>query len=166
MTKEEFAALVNRLGAAATRGDGAAFAACFTPDAIYDDYIYGPHRGRAEIARMLTDLFHRDATDYSWDFFDPVFDGRIGYAWSLSAFTSKVPDFAGRRVLIDGMSRFTIEDGLIAHYAESVNGGIAMAQLGVAPERMAKVFARWSARLSAKPESASYLARRARRAQP
>ena len=39
MTQDEFAALLARMTAAATQGDGAAFAACFTEDAIYHDYI-------------------------------------------------------------------------------------------------------------------------------
>lgn len=157
---EEFAALLGRFTAAATRGDGAAFAACFAEDGVYRDYIYGDHRGRAEIRHMLENLFHRDATRYHWQMFDPVFDGRIGYAWSLSTFTSTVPEFRGRSVVIDGMSRFEIRDGLIAEYAESVNGGIAMAQLGVEPARMAKVFAKWTDRLKARPEVQRYLAER------
>lgn len=153
-----FAALLDRLGDAASRGDGAAFAACFTPDAVYDDYIYGPHTGRAAIAAMLTGLFHRDARDYDWRFFDPVSDGRIGYARSLSRFVSTVPEFEGREVVIDGISRFVLQDGLIAHYGETVNAGVAMAQLGVAPARMAKVMTRWADALRARPDAASYAA--------
>ena len=57
-----------------------------------------------------------------------------GYAWSLSSFTSKIAQFKGQRVVIDGMSRFIVRDGLIAEYRESVNGGVAMAQLGVEPD--------------------------------
>jgi hypothetical protein len=34
-----------------------------------------------------------------------------------------------------------------------------MAQLGVAPERMAKVFGRWTGWLKERPETADYLAR-------
>ena len=68
----------------------------------------------------------------------------MGYAWSLSSFTSTIAQFKGQRVVIDGMSRFIVRDGLIAEYRESVNGGVAMAQLGVEPERMAKVFKRWT----------------------
>ena len=83
---------------------------------------------------MMQDLFHRDAADYRWEMFDPVFDGEQGYAWSLSSFTSKIPQFKGQRVVIDGMSRFIMRDGLIAEYRESVNGGVAMAQLGVEPD--------------------------------
>ena len=159
MTSEEFARLLESLTRAAESGDGARFANHFTEDATYHDYIYGPHTGRAEIAAMMQDLFHRDAADYRWEMFDPVCNGDLGYAWSLSSFTSTVPDFAGQRVVIDGMSRFVLRGELIAEYHESVNGGVAMAQLGVAPERMAKVFRKWSGWLQQRPETQDYLAR-------
>lgn len=159
MTSEEFARLLESLTRAAESGDGARFANHFTEDATYHDYIYGPHTGRAEIAAMMQDLFHRDAADYRWEMFDPVCNGDLGYAWSLSSFTSTVPDFAGQRVVIDGISRFVLRGELIAEYHESVNGGVAMAQLGVAPERMAKVFRKWSGWLQQRPETQDYLAR-------
>ncbi len=154
---EEFAALLKRMMAAAEAGDGAAFAACFTEDGIYHDYIYGDHQGREAIAHMLEDQFHRDATNYRWQMFDPLSDGRIGYAWSLSSFTSAVPEFAGRKVIIDGMSRFELRNGLISDYSESVNGGVAMTQLGVAPERMAKVLKRWGSELERRPAVRRFL---------
>jgi ketosteroid isomerase-like protein len=159
MTSEEFARLLESFTRAAESGDGARFANHFTEDATYHDYIYGPHTGRAEIAAMMQDLFHRDAADYRWEMFDPVCNGDLGYAWSLSSFTSTVPDFAGQRVVIDGISRFVLRGELIAEYHESVNGGVAMAQLGVAPERMAKVFRKWSGWLQQRPETQDYLAR-------
>jgi ketosteroid isomerase-like protein len=159
MTSEEFARLLSDFTHAAESGDGARFARYFTEDAIYYDYIYGPHRGRADIAHMMQDLFHRDAADYRWEMFDPVFDGEMGYAWSLSSFTSKIPEFAGHHVVIDGMSRFLLRGGLIAEYRESVNGGVAMAQLGVEGPRMAKIFARWTDWLKGRPETIDYLAR-------
>jgi ketosteroid isomerase-like protein len=156
---EEFAALLNQFTLSAESGDGARFANHFTEDAVYHDYIYGPHKGRADIAHMMQDLFHRDAADYRWEMFDPVFDGTIGYAWSLSSFTSKIAQFKGRQVVIDGISRFILRDGLIAEYRESVNGGVAMAQLGVAPDRMTKVFKRWTGWLRERPETVEHLAR-------
>src|SRR6267378_3387032 len=159
MTGEDFAQLLNEFTHSAESGDGARFASHFTEDGVYHDYIYGPHKGRADIAHMMQDLFHRDATDYRWEMFDPVFDGRMGYAWSLSSFTSTIPQFSGQRVVIDGMSRFIVRDGLISEYRESVNGGVAMQQLGVAPERMAKVFLRWTGWLKDRPETENYLAR-------
>lgn len=159
MTGDEFAVLLSDFTLSAESGDGARFARHFTEDGVYHDYIYGPHKGRADIAHMMRDLFHRDAADYRWEMFDPVFDGKMGYAWSLSSFTSKIAQFKGRRVVIDGMSRFIVRDGLIAEYRESVNGGVAMAQLGVEPDRMTKVFKRWTGWLEARPETIDYLAR-------
>jgi hypothetical protein len=91
--------------------------------------------------------------------FDPVFDGTMGYAWSLSSFTSKIPQYQGKPIVIDGISRFIVRDGLIVEYRESVNGGVAMTQLGVAPERMTKVFQRWTGWLNERPETVDYLAR-------
>jgi hypothetical protein len=159
MTGDEFAGLLNEFTLSAESGDGARFASHFTQDAIYYDYIYGAHRGRADIAHMMQDLFHRDAADYRWEMFDPVFDGIKGYAWSLSSFTSKIEQFKGQRVVIDGMSRFIVRDDLVAEYRESVNGGVAMTQLGVAPDRMTKVFKRWAGWLKERPETLDYLAR-------
>lgn len=159
MTGDEFARLLDAFTHSAESGDGKRFAAHFTEDAVYHDYIYGPHEGRAEIAHMMENLFHRDAADYRWEMFDPVFDGRQGYAWSLSSFVSKIPQFEGRRVVIDGISRFILRDGLIAEYRESVNGGVAMAQLGVEPDRMDKVFRRWTGWLRERRETVDYLAR-------
>jgi ketosteroid isomerase-like protein len=158
MNQAEFASLIARFGAAATAGDGEALARCFTEDGIYHDYIYGPHAGRAAIADMLENLFHRDASEYDWQFFDPVTDGDIGYAWSLSRFVSTIPQFKNKEVVIDGISRFILKDGLVAAYHESVNGGVAQAQLGVPPERMAKVMNRWAANFRARTDVESYAA--------
>ena len=159
MTSDEFARLLNEFALSAESGDGARFAAHFTEDAIYYDYIYGAHKGRADIAHMMQDLFHREAANYRWEMFDPVFDGGKGYAWSLSSFISKIPQFKDQPVVIDGISRFIVRDGLIAEYRESVNGGVAMAQLGVDPQRMSKVFRRWTGWLRERPETVDYLAR-------
>jgi len=159
MTGDEFAQLLSDFTLSAESGDGARFARYFTEDAIYYDYIYGAHKGRTDIAHMMQDLFHRDAADYRWEMFDSVFDGVMGYAWSLSSFTSKIPQFEGKPVVIDGMSRFIVRDGLIAEYRETVNGGVAMTQLGVEPDRMTKVFKRWTGWLKERPETVDYLAR-------
>jgi hypothetical protein len=158
MSPDDFTRLLARLGAAATAGDGRSFAVCFTEHGVYHDYIYGPHHGRAAIADMLENLFHRDAAEYDWTFFDPVCAGDIGYARSLSRFVSTIPEFKGREIVIDGISRFVLRDGLVAEYHESVNGGVAQSQLGVAPERMARVMAKWTRRFRAQPEVEAYAA--------
>jgi hypothetical protein len=55
---EEF---LKRFSTVSEAGDGEAFAKCFKPDDAYHGYIYGDHTGRADIAHMMSDLFHRDA---------------------------------------------------------------------------------------------------------
>lgn len=156
---QSFNRLLARFTTAAESGDGERFARCFAADGVYYDYIYGVHQGRAEIAHMMQELFHRDASDYRWEMFDGVFDGRVGYAWSLSSFKSRIEQFQGQRVVIDGMSRFVVQNGLITEYRESVNGGVAMSQLGVEPARMNRVFQRWAGWLQERPETRDYLAR-------
>lgn len=121
---------------AAEAADGAARG--FTEAAIYHDHIYGPHTGRPEIAHMLQHTFGVTRTT--------TFVGNS----SIRCSTVEL-------VVIDGMSRFTIRDGLIAEYRESVNGGVAMAQLGVEPERMAKILQRWGGWLKDRAETADYL---------
>src|SRR6201990_3072204 len=103
MTGDDFPQLLNEFTRSAGCGDGARFASHFTEDAVYHDYIYGPHKGRADIAHMMQELFHRDAADYRWEMFDPVFDGATGYAWSLSSFTSQKEQFKCRPFVLDGM---------------------------------------------------------------
>ena len=131
MTGDEFAALLDDLTRSAESGDGARFAGILPKMPSITTTSTAPIAAGADIAHMMQDLFHRDAADYRWEMFDPVFDGEKGYAWSLSNFTSKIPQFAGRHVVIDGISRFVVRDGLIAEYRECVNGGVAMVQLGV-----------------------------------
>lgn len=160
MSPHDFKLLLSRFTLAAETGVGEKFSACFTEDAVYHDYIYGAHKGREAIAHMMQHLFHRDAgEDYRWEMFDPIIDGDLGYAWSLSSWTSTMEEFEGRHVVIDGMSRFRLQNGLIAEYWESVNGGVAMTQLGVAAERQFKVFDRWSGWLRDDEATKAYLAR-------
>ena len=53
MTGDDFTQLLNEFTHSAESGDGARFASHFTEDAVYYDYIYGPHQGRADIAHMM-----------------------------------------------------------------------------------------------------------------
>jgi hypothetical protein len=61
MTSDEFRALLERMTRAICAGDGAAAAACFPEQGIYHDAFYGEFAGRAEIAGMVCNFFHRDA---------------------------------------------------------------------------------------------------------
>jgi ketosteroid isomerase-like protein len=107
MEEQDFEDLLVRFAAAATAGGGRAFAACFTEDAVSHDYVYGDHTGRDDICEMLEGRFHKDATAYHREMLDPVVNGDLGYAHSLSTFRTTIPEFEGRRVVIDGMT----EDG-------------------------------------------------------
>jgi ketosteroid isomerase-like protein len=140
----DFPDLLRAFSAAVEAGDGTRLAALFTEDGVYHDTFYGEFKGRAAIKEMLEQRFYRDAERFRWDFAHPVSDGRTGYAeWGFS-YTSKMPQNAGKRVAFAGMSKFDLSGGLIAHYGEMFQGGVAFVQLGVDPARMEKVFKRWT----------------------
>jgi hypothetical protein len=69
-----------------------------------------------------------------------------------------MPAFAGRRIVVEGMSRFLLRDGAIAEYGEAVNGGVAMVQLGVDAARIEKRLRRWADELLERPEVHRHLA--------
>jgi ketosteroid isomerase-like protein len=63
--------------------------------------------------------------------------------WSFGyVATEAVPRSAGRTVGFKGMSLFVLEHGRIADYREYFDEGIALLQLGFAPESIAKVLRR------------------------
>jgi ketosteroid isomerase-like protein len=138
-------------------GDGAAFAALFAEDGVYHDVFYGAFHGRARIAAMLTDWFHRDARDFRWDMHDPVCDGRTLYARYVFSFTSKLPGAEGRRAMFEGVSIMTLRDGLILAYHEVANPGPGLLDLGFPPERVAKILSREGAALKSRDESARHI---------
>ena len=139
----EFSKLVKTFTTAVENNDGEKLASLFTVDGIYDDYIYGEFKGRRNIAMMLPTHFHSDAKNFSWEMSDHVFREDIGYAKYMFAFTSKIPEYLGKKVVVSGISFFRFKSNSIVEYSESVNGGIAMVQLGVKPEKMQKVFLKW-----------------------
>jgi len=140
--------------AAATR-DIPRFAALFTPDAVYHDGFFGPHRGREAIAAML-ERFHVGGERFAWQFFEPVANeganeaghGSIGYARYCFSYVSKEPESAGQLVVFEGMARFKLEggpeDALIADYDEVFDRGMAFVQLGYAGERVVKLLRRYA----------------------
>ena len=141
-------ALLGRFTAAVEQGDAEALAQLFTPDGVYVDGFYGPFQGRAAIARMIREHFCGHATDFKWDMLEPVSDGKLGYARYMFSYTSTMPEAKGKRVIFDGMSRFELEGGLIKHYSEMFDAGVALEQLGFAPERIAKVLRKRAARVA------------------
>jgi len=142
LTDFSFDDLLRRFTAAVEAGDGAALGALFSRDGIYTDTFYGAFTGPGAIRDMLENHFWRDADAFRWDMFEPVFDGTLGHARWRFSYTSRMEDSAGRRVVFEGASRFEIEDGLIRRYDEVFSAGEAFAQLGMAPDRIAKILTR------------------------
>ena len=140
----EFKSLLERMTAAICAGDAEGAAACFTPDGVYHDGFYGEFRGRAEIARMVRDLFYRDARDFEWQVSDVVSDSRTGYARYAFSYISKIPGSEGRRVGFSGISCCELEGGLIRRYAEIFERAPVLARLGFSDERILKSVKRWA----------------------
>ena len=150
--------LMARFAAAAEAGDGAALAACFTEDGVYHDVFYGDFEGRAEIARMLEEVFHRDGEEFRWDMIDPVATGERGYVRYLFSYRSKLPGHAGRRAVFEGVAVLRLKGGLIADYDEVANVATGLSLMGFADARLAKFAAKQARALLARPEAARHSA--------
>ena len=140
----DFKSLLERMTGAICSGDADGAAACFTPDGVYHDGFYGEFRGRAEIARMVRDLFCRDARDFEWRVSDVVSDGRLGYARYGFSYVSKIPGSEGKRVGFSGISCCELEDGLIRRYGEIFERAPVLVRLGFSDERILKSVKRWA----------------------
>ena len=117
--------------------------ACFTERASYTDNFFGEHRGRDGLRAMFGRMF-REGRDYVWQM-DKIVEPPAAAAaeWTFSyVVTDAVPRSAGRKVRFRGMSLFDLEQGRIARYREYFDTGVALVQLGFAPESMAKVLSR------------------------
>lgn len=152
----EFLELVNRFAAAATAGDGDALADLFTPDGTYDDYFFGPSRGREAIKAML-DHFAEGGRDFRWEFFDPARSGDIGYASYRFSFNSRRPEAKGARVVFDGIGRFDMKSDHIIRYSEVFDRGMALAQQEFEPERLRRIGQKYAAALKSRPEWREHL---------
>ena len=117
--------------------------ACFTERASYTDNFYGEHRGREGLRAMFERMF-REGGDYAWQM-DTIVETPASAAaeWTFSyVVTDAVPRSAGRKVRFRGMSVFELDAGRIARYREYFDTGVALVQLGFAPEAIAKVLGR------------------------
>ena len=152
-----FASLLTAMTVAACRGDGAATAACFTPDGVYHDCFYGAFAG-ADIARMVEDYFHRDARDFRWDLHDVVDNGSLCYARYVFSYESKLPGCEGQRALFEGVSICELRDGRLLSYREVANSAVGLHSIGFPPARVARFLAREAQALAQRPEAQSHLA--------
>jgi ketosteroid isomerase-like protein len=154
----DFQDLLSRFAKAVAANDGAAFAALFAEDGIYDDGFFGEYQGRSAIAAMLQH-FHETGSNYRWDFFDPLSDGRTAYARYRFSYASSMPGAEGKPVVFEGTSHFVFRDGLIARYEESFDRGMALAQQDFAAERIKKVLLKLAARQNAGTGAQEHLRR-------
>ena len=154
----DFTDLLSRFARAVTANDGAAFAALFTEDGVYDDGFFGEYKGRNAIIEMLQH-FHETGSNYRWDFFDALSDGRTGYARYRFSYASGMPGAEGKPVVFEGIAHFVFHDGAIARYEESFDRGMALAQQDFAAERIKKVLIKLAARQNAGAGAKEHLAR-------
>lgn len=157
----DFPALLRSFAAAVAANDGAALAGLFTDDGVYEDGFFGAHKGRDEIIAMLAH-FHATGTDYRWDFFDPLADGRIGYARWRFSYASKMPGAEGKPVLFEGTSLFEFRGDRIARYSEAFDRGVALVQQDFPAERLEKILRKAAQAQNARPECREHLKRFAR----
>jgi len=135
--------IVKEFEAAFNRRDVDGLLACFTPTARYRDNFFGEHAGAPALREMFARMF-REGRDYVWAM-DAIVEtpARAAAEWTFSyVATEAVPRSAGRAVRFRGMSIFELADGRIAAYREYFDVGVALLQLGFAPESLAKVLAR------------------------
>lgn len=153
-----FTTMLKNFSACVAANDGERFAALFAPDATYEDYFFGAHRGRKAIIAML-ERFHEGGEDYRWEFHEPLADDRIGYARYRFSYRSKVPESAGKPIAFEGISRLLLKDGLIEHYAEAFDRGVAFVQLGFAAGKVARLLEKYAGAQNATPEFRGHLER-------
>ena len=151
-----FAELITRMTQAACDGDGDAVAACFTPDGVYHDVFYGPFQG-ADIARMITDYFHRDAENFRWDVHHPVSDGEMGMARYVFSFDSKLKGCEGKRAIFEGVAICALTDGLIQNYTEVADSMTGQNMMGFSDEKMLRFVDRQTKALSSRAVAEGHL---------
>ena len=154
-----FPQILDAFTAAVAAGDGERFAACFTEDGEYDDVFYGIFRGRAAIADMLENHFHRDGREFDWEMLDTVSDGRHAYARWRFSYTSRMTENEGTRVLMEGVGCYILRDGLIERYEDMARTGELMVRLGLPAEKMHRTLSRMARRQEALPGAERHLRR-------
>lgn len=117
MSAAENLATIERLYAAMNAHDGEAMAACYTPDATFQDPAFGKlsDGGGQDMWRMLT---ARADSDLVVTLADKTATDSTGTAHWLADYT--FPD-TGRKVHNDVRARFVFRDGLIAEHVDTFN---------------------------------------------
>jgi steroid delta-isomerase-like uncharacterized protein len=135
--------VVREFEMAFNRQDIDALLACFTERATYRDNFYGDHAGKDGLRSMFQRMF-REGQHYQWTMGVVVESPEAAMAeWTFAYVVSDaLPRSAGRKIRFTGMSVFELEGGRIARYREYFDTGVALLQLGFAPDALAKVLQR------------------------
>ena len=153
-----FPQLLQTFANAVAANDGKGLAALFTADGVYVDGFYGAYAGRDAIGKMLQH-FHETGSNFRWDFYDAVGDGKAGYARWRFGYASKMPGAEGKPVVFEGMSYFKFRDGLVERYEESFDRGIALVQQDFVADRIRRILAKQVEKQAQSPETREHLAR-------
>ena len=154
----DFTDMLGRFTTAVVANDGAGLASLFTTDGVYDDGFFGEYAGHEAIVKMLQH-FHETGTNFRWDFFDALSDGKTGYARYRFSYAAKMHGSEGKPVVFEGVSHFTFRDRLIAHYTETFDRGMALAQQDFAAERIKRVLVKLADKQNATAEAQDHLQR-------
>lgn len=146
----KFPDLLEKFADAVHSRNGAAMAALFTEDGVYDDIYFGEFHGRERIAWLIDEGFYDGGRDFKWEFRNPVCDGDTGYAFWLFSYTSTSKHAAGTRVTFDGVGIFHLNDGLIERYEDMCNGVVPLKQMGTPPDVVDRMAGKWLAALKAR----------------
>ena len=152
----DFCDLIETMTQAIVRGDGDGAAACFADGGVYHDVFYGAFP-KADIPRMVSDYFHRDAERFRWDIHDPVGNAEVGYARYVFSYDAKIAGSEGKRAVFEGVAVCRLEEGLITSYTEVANTSTGLQLLGFSAERLARIVGRQIDELTARDEVAKHL---------
>ena len=108
-----FKKVTQELTQSVCNNDGESLANLFTDNGVYHDYIYGSFKGKKNIKLMLNNYFHRDAKNFYWEMSDHIFRDNIGYAKYKFTFTSRIPEYLGKKVVVSGISFFRFRISLL-----------------------------------------------------
>ncbi len=152
----DFCDLIATMTQAIVRGDGDGAAACFADGGVYHDVFYGAFP-KADIPRMVSDYFHRDAERLRWDIHDPVSNVDVGYARYVFSYDAKITGSEGKRAVFEGVAVCRLEAGLILSYTEVANTSTGLQLLGFSAERLARIVGRQVDELTGRDEVATHL---------
>lgn len=150
-----FSDLITKMTSAAVAGNGADVASCFTEDGVYHDVFYGAFKG-SEIADLIENYFHRDATNFRWDLHDAVEQNDVGYCRYIFSYDSKLEGVSGRRAGFEGIITCKLKDGKILEYQEVATAGTGLHMLGFSAVKIAKFVAKEANELASRSESAGH----------